>query len=259
MARNRGGVIDEYNDYFGVNRGAPCREVSCYAETSPMKKILINGRQFAYEVIGARSPTVVLETGIGAESSEWAPIASTTARSNAVFRYDRAGRGESELGQGNRDALIMVDELNALLAATQTKGPYLLVGHSFGGLLMRLFASANRASVCGLVLVESIHRGQFEVMGPAFPDPSSSDVPALVQVRTFWTGGWRDPNSTVEHIDFERSFVQDQAVTTLGNLPLFYHLRCVGPEHALCPRRVSQAKTSTPVGQATGRSLPSFR
>ena len=58
-------------------------------------------------------------------------------------------------------------------------------------------------------------------MGPAFPDPSPSDVPALVQMRTFWTGGWRDPNSTVEHIDFKRSFAQDQAVTSLGNLPLF--------------------------------------
>jgi pimeloyl-ACP methyl ester carboxylesterase len=40
-------------------------------------------------------------------------------------------------------------------------------------------------------------------------------------MRDFWTGGWRDSNSTVEHIDFERSFAQDQAVTSLGNLPLF--------------------------------------
>ena len=86
---------------------------------------------------------------------------------------------------------------------------------------MRLFASAQSASVCGLVLVESIHRRQFEVMGPAFPDPSPSDAPAFVKMRDFWTGGWRDPNSTVEHIDFERSFAQDQAVTSLGNLPLF--------------------------------------
>jgi pimeloyl-ACP methyl ester carboxylesterase len=115
----------------------------------------------------------------------------------------------------------MVDELNALLEATQTKGPYFLVGHSFGGLLMRLIASAKRSSVYGLVLVESMHRRQFEVLGPAFPDPSSSDTQALVQMRTFWRGGWRDQNSTVEHIDFNRSFAQDQAVTSLGGLPLF--------------------------------------
>ena len=55
----------------------------------------------------------------------------------------------------------MVGELNALLEATQTKGPYHLVGHSFGGLLMRLFASAESASVYGLVLVKSIHHRQF--------------------------------------------------------------------------------------------------
>jgi pimeloyl-ACP methyl ester carboxylesterase len=115
----------------------------------------------------------------------------------------------------------MVDELNTLLEATQTKAPYLLVGHSFGGLLMRLFASTNSSNVYGLVLAESMHRRQFDVQGPAFPDPSPSDAPALVRMRAFWTGGWRDPNSTVEHIDFERSFAQDQAVTSLGNLPLF--------------------------------------
>ena len=61
-----------------------------------MKKISIKGRQFAYEVMGTGSPTVVLETGIGAESSEWGPVAAAIARSRAVFRYDRAGRGESD-------------------------------------------------------------------------------------------------------------------------------------------------------------------
>jgi pimeloyl-ACP methyl ester carboxylesterase len=171
--------------------------------------------------MGTGSPTVVLETGIGAESSEWGPVASKIARSTAVFRYDRAGRGESDPVQANRDALTMVDELNALLEATRTRGPYLLVGHSFGGLLMRLFASAKSSSVYGLVLVESMHRRQFEVLGPAFPDPSPSDAQALVRMRAFWAGGWRDPNSTVEHIDFKRSFAEDQAVTSLGNLPLF--------------------------------------
>jgi len=187
-----------------------------------MKKISVKGRQFAFEVMGTGYPTVVLETGIGAESSEWGPVATAIARSRAVFQYDRAGRGESEPGQGNRDSLTMVDELNALLEATQTKGPYLLVGHSFGGLLMRLLANARSTDVYGLVLVESMHHRQFQVMGPAFPDPSPADAPALVQMRDFWTGGWRAANSTTpEHIDFERSFAQDQAVTSLGNLPLF--------------------------------------
>jgi pimeloyl-ACP methyl ester carboxylesterase len=115
----------------------------------------------------------------------------------------------------------MVDELNALLEATQTKGPYLMVGHSFGGLLMRLFANARNADVSGLVLVESMHHRQFRLLGPAFPDPSPSDPPPLVQMRDFWTGGWRAKSSTPEHIDFERSFAQDQAVVGLGDLQLF--------------------------------------
>ena len=154
-----------------------------------LKKISIKGCQFAYEIMGTGSPTVVLETGVGAESSEWGPVAASIARSKAVFRYDRAGRGESGPGQGNRDALTMVDELGALLEATQTKGPYLLVGHSFGGLLMRLFANARIADVHGLVLVESMHHRQFQLLGPAFPDSSPSDPPPLVQMRDFWTEG----------------------------------------------------------------------
>ena len=185
-----------------------------------MKKISIKGCQFAYEVMGTGSPTVVLETGLGSESSEWGPVAATIARSKAVFRYDRAGRGESDPGQGNRDALTMVDELSALLEATQTKGPYLLVGHSFGGLLIRLFANARIADVYGLVLVESMHHRQFQLLGPAFPDSSPSDPPPLVQMRDFWTGGWRTKSSTLEHIDFAGSFAQDQAVISLGDLPL---------------------------------------
>jgi hypothetical protein len=66
-----------------------------------------------------------------------------------------------------------------------------------------------------------MHHRQFQVMGPAFPEASPSDAPALAEMRTFWSGGWRDPNSTVEHIDLERSLPQDRAVTSLGNLPLF--------------------------------------
>ena len=73
-----------------------------------MNKISIKGCQFAYEVMGTGFPTVVLETGLGDESSEWAPVASTIARSKTVFRYDRAGRGESDPRQGNRDAMTMV-------------------------------------------------------------------------------------------------------------------------------------------------------
>jgi pimeloyl-ACP methyl ester carboxylesterase len=87
-----------------------------------MNKISVKGCQFAYEVIGTGSPTVVLETGVGAESSEWGPVAPIIARSDAVFRYDRAGRGESDPGQGNHDALTIADELNALLPFDEERG-----------------------------------------------------------------------------------------------------------------------------------------
>jgi pimeloyl-ACP methyl ester carboxylesterase len=97
-----------------------------------MNKISIKGCQFAYEVMGTGIPTVVLETGIGAESSEWGQ--SHPSSRDQMPCFDTTGQvgGESTPGQGNLDALTMVDELNALLEATRTEGPYLLVGHSFG-------------------------------------------------------------------------------------------------------------------------------
>jgi pimeloyl-ACP methyl ester carboxylesterase len=77
----------------------------------------------------------------------------------------------------------MVDDLHKLLGAAEIPGPYVLVGHSFGGLLMRLYASRHRDEVAGLVLVDSMHEDQFDVFGEMFPPPSPADPLALRQTR----------------------------------------------------------------------------
>jgi pimeloyl-ACP methyl ester carboxylesterase len=99
-------------------------------------------------------------------------------------------------------------------------GPYVLVGHSFGGLLMRLYAHHHRDEVAGLVLVDAMHEDQFDVFGPLFPPAAPSDSPELVKMRAFGQGGWRSPAATEEGIDFVTSFRQLAEVASLGSIPL---------------------------------------
>src|SRR5262249_18432554 len=61
---------------------------------------------------------------------------------------------------------------------------------------------------------------QFDVFGPLFPPAAPSEDPKLTQVRSFWQGGWRQPDSTEEHIDFTSSIEQDREILSLGNIPL---------------------------------------
>jgi pimeloyl-ACP methyl ester carboxylesterase len=114
----------------------------------------------------------------------------------------------------------MVDDLHGLLGAARIPGPYVLVGHSLGGLLMRVYAHRYRSEIVGLVLVDSMHEDQFDVFGPTFPPALPSDAPALAAVRQFWTDGWKNPASTAERIDFIETIREGREVTSVGDLPL---------------------------------------
>ncbi|MFL9873501.1 alpha/beta fold hydrolase [Paraburkholderia megapolitana] len=175
----------------------------------------------AYAVSGhGGAPTVVLETGLGAESAEWQPIQSALAAHCTVFRYDRLGRGASDRPSTVRHVGQLIDELHALLQATAMPPPYLIVGHSFGGLLARGFAQRYRDEMHGLVLVESMHTRQFAVFGNAFPAPSESDTPEQTRMRTFWAGEWRTPDATPERIDLPTSLDMYREIAPLGDLPV---------------------------------------
>jgi pimeloyl-ACP methyl ester carboxylesterase len=180
----------------------------------------VGGYRLALTSSGAGSPTVVLETGLGAEGSEWAAVVRAISASNRIIHYDRANRGASDRVPGPRTALDMVGDLHRLLRTAGIGGPYVLVGHSFGGLLMRLYAHHHRDEVAGLVLVDAMHEDQFDVFGPLFPPAAPSDSQELVKMRAFWQGGWRSPAATEEGIDFATSFRQLAEVASLGSIPL---------------------------------------
>ena len=103
-------------------------------------RVDLRGRALSVACSGSGRTTVILETGLGAESAEWQAVQASLDPLARVVRYDRAGRGDSDPAPQPRTASDLVDDLQALLKVADLPGPYLLVGHSFGGLLMRLLA-----------------------------------------------------------------------------------------------------------------------
>ncbi|MCE7859074.1 MAG: alpha/beta hydrolase [Chloroflexi bacterium CFX2] len=124
---------------------------------APGKLVDVNGHLMQIHCVGSGSPTVVIDAGNGSFSVEWMPIQDELSRSTRVCVYDRPGYGWSEAAPGPRDGAQVVSELHDLLEAVGEAGPYLLVGHSLGGVHVRLFALTYPDEVAGLVLVDTAH------------------------------------------------------------------------------------------------------
>jgi pimeloyl-ACP methyl ester carboxylesterase len=103
---------------------------------------------------GDGSPTVVFDAALGGSSLSWSLVHPAVARMTRACTYDRAGFGWSEAGPLPRTAGRIADELYHLLRRAAVPRPYVLVGHSYGGLVMRLMAARHSEDVAGLVLIE---------------------------------------------------------------------------------------------------------
>jgi pimeloyl-ACP methyl ester carboxylesterase len=121
----------------------------------------IGGFRLHLNCIGQGKPTVVMDAGGGAPSIAWGLVPSEIAKFTRVCTYDRAGFGWSDPNlRTPRSSQQSVDELHLLLIKAEINPPYILVGHSLGGVNMRLYASQYPEDVVGLVLVDSSHENQ---------------------------------------------------------------------------------------------------
>ena len=111
-------------------------------------------RQLNFRCLGRGAPTVLLEAGFGASSQAWGRVQPKVAQLTRVCAYDRAGYGFSNPGPLPRDGAAIARDLDAGLRAAGISGPYVVVGHSAGGLYARLFAARRRTDVVGLVFVD---------------------------------------------------------------------------------------------------------
>jgi pimeloyl-ACP methyl ester carboxylesterase len=178
------------------------------------------GRRLALARAGVGAPTVVLETGLEAESEEWEPVFQEVKQFTSVCRYDRANRGRSDPAPKPRSAQDFVADLYSLLVAAAIPRPLVLVAHSLGGLIVRLYAHQYPHYVAGLVLVDPMHEDQFDRIGPLIPAPFPGEPEALTQLRSFWTTDWRDPAKNQEGVDFPASQAQAHAIDSLGDIPM---------------------------------------
>jgi pimeloyl-ACP methyl ester carboxylesterase len=118
------------------------------------------GRSLYLKCVGSGTPTIILEAGFGGSSDNWREVHAPLGRTTRTCAYDRAGLGNSLPIPGTHDAGDEISDLRRLLDHARIAPPYVLVGHSYGGLLVRLFANAYPDATAGLVLVESMGQNQ---------------------------------------------------------------------------------------------------
>ena len=129
----------------------------------PGQLVDVDGYRLHLHLMGQdkTSPTVILDAGMVSFSSNWAWVQPEIAKIAPVVAYDRAGLGWSDPGPDPRDAEQSAKELHTALQTAGIKSPYVVVGHSYGGLTMRAFANLYPDEVAGMVLVDSSHPDQW--------------------------------------------------------------------------------------------------
>ena len=146
--------------------GAVAKSNLAKQHPAPGQLVDVGGYKLHINCVGEGSPTVILAAGLVDFSLTWTYVQPEVAKTTRVCSYDRAGLGWSELSPHPRTASNQAEELHTLLVTANVQGPYVLVGHSLGGMLMRVYAQDYPEEVVGMVLVDSLHEDQPIRFGP---------------------------------------------------------------------------------------------
>jgi len=119
-----------------------------------LQKVDVGGHNLSLLIGGQGSPAVIFEGGFGTGIASWSTVQKAVATFTRTVSYDRAGLGQSEFGPKPRSAKQIAGELHVALEKAGVKPPYVLVGHSFGGIYVRVFADMYPKEVVGMVLID---------------------------------------------------------------------------------------------------------
>jgi pimeloyl-ACP methyl ester carboxylesterase len=223
------------------------RETADSSYPMPGRLIDVGGHKLHINCTGTGSPTVVLEPGLGEPSTAMGWIAPDVATTTRVCVYDRAGRGWSEAASVPRDGVQQATDLHTLLERAGEQGPFVLAGHSAGGIYVLNFAHLYPQQVAGVVLLDSMHPEQYTKIAswPAFYEtfrrvsavlPSLArfgighamyqtaygELPALArdEQRAFWSTPRHSRSVRDEFSELRTAMSQAQPLVDLGGRPL---------------------------------------
>ncbi len=170
--------------------------------------VSIGDRRIEISCRGTGSPTVLLESGLGDPAAPWFGVESAVANFTRVCSYDRTNTvaSASDPSVTPRTGLDDAADLTAVLKAAAIPGPYVLVGHSIGSHVIRLFAGLNPSLTAGLVLVDPTHEDQ-DVRRKALVDPSQFAVLQAIL------------SANAEGMDLDATAAQVSRARANGNLP----------------------------------------
>jgi pimeloyl-ACP methyl ester carboxylesterase len=227
----------------------------------PGQLVDVGGYRLHINCAGVGSPTVVIDAGWGDWSASWSSwVQPEVAKATRVCTYDRAGMGWSEAGPLPRNAQQFAKELHTLLQRAGIPGPYVLVGHSMGGLPVRVFVHEYATDIAGVVLIDSMNPRQAKPSATTTPPAAATHasgfsiltLPARIGlVRLFarplgltsglspevqhpYTAFSVTPRSFQTQLDegagMPESFIQAGAVKTFGDVPLIVLSRGLDPD-----------------------------
>jgi len=154
-------------------------------------------------------PVVIMDAGMGSTSAVWSLVEPGVSQFARVCSYDRAGLGKSDRAPQPHTSQDIVNDLHNLLAKTGINPPYVLVGHSLGGMNARLYASEYPKEVVGMVLVDSTHEDENDRMLAVLPPEILKKAkPEDMMIRS------------AEEIDFNGSVAQLRAANWHSDIPL---------------------------------------
>lgn len=211
--------------------------------------IPVAGGQLHIRCAGEGDTTIVLIAGFEANADIWRAVSSDLESEARVCAYDRFGTGTSSPPPGDQTFATQADGLHTLLEAAGEPGPYVLVGHSFGGAEAVTFASMHTDEVVGLLLLDA--------SPPSWPDAACAVVDDGSEVAASFqaTCAMFDPDSNAERLDAHASFELVGQIDSLGDVPMIVAPAADRPYPSLAEAEATRLRAAWDGGQAGWASL----
>lgn len=203
---------------------------------APGEKVTINNFRLHVSCLGSGDTTILFEAGLGGSSMEWIPVQEKIAKRARACIYDRAGYGWSDPSPSSSHAKALSRQADIMLTKIGADGPLLLVGHSFGGFVVRELALLRKATMIGMVLVDASHENQltrleklvgknmmprgnnFVVSSPMIPDSLPNDLQRKVKAFSRMRKTYAALHSEMQY--FRESASQVRRDRSMVNYPI---------------------------------------